>query len=173
MSALIDKPARRCEETRFRLTGPIVLLYLVAFFGTIAAVNATMIYFALSTFRGETEAQPYEHGLAYDKDIVAAREQDTLEWRVSAHVTHAGAGQDLLDMTFRDAQDHGVTGLAVAAALEFATDKRRDRQISLQEVEPGHYRGTFATASGLFDLAIEADRDGRPMFRSRNRISLD
>ena len=161
------------EETGRRLTGGMVLFYLLAFFATIAVVNATMVYFALSTFRGEQEAHPYEHGLAYGKDIAAARVQAALNWHVSAHVGHEGQGADVLDVTFRDAQDQNLTGLSVAASFEFATDKRRDRQVTLSEVEPGHYRGTFTAQSGVFDLAIDAERDGYSLFRSRNRVSLD
>jgi nitrogen fixation protein FixH len=161
------------EDTGRRLTGGMVLVYLLAFFGTIAAVNGTMIYFALSTFRGEEDARPYEHGLAYGKDIAAARAQAALNWHVSAHVGHEGQGTDVVDVTFRDEQNRNVGGLSVGASFEFATDKRRDRQVRLSEVEPGHYRGTFAAQPGLFDLAIDAERDGHSLFRSRNRVSLD
>lgn len=156
-----------------RLSGGMVLFYLLAFFGTIAAVNGTMIYFALSTFRGEEDPHAYEHGLAYDKDIAAARAQAALNWKVSAHVGHEGDGVGSVDATFRDAKGEALSGLKVAASLEFATDKKRDRQLTLSEVEPGHYHGTFAAEAGLFDLALDAQRDNHSLFRSRNRVSLD
>lgn len=173
MHGSIAEPAGRSGKSGFRLTGPIVLVYLLAFFGTIAAANGALVYYALSTFSGEEEAHPYEHGLAYDKDIAAARTQATLNWKVTAHVAHGSQGQDIVDVTFRDAQSANVAGLAVTAALEFATDKQRDRHLRLSEVAPGHYRGSFAAESGLFDLTIDAERGGHAVFRSRNRISLD
>ncbi len=47
------------------LTGRRTLGIAAACFGVIFAVNGYMAYSAVSTFTGETEASPYEHGLAY------------------------------------------------------------------------------------------------------------
>lgn len=155
------------------LTGATVFAMLVAFFGTIAAVNGVMIYFALSTFRGEVEAHPYEHGLAYNRDIAAAQAQDKLHWRVAAHVgsTNPG-GSKTVEAVFHDGNGRALAGLVVAAWLEFATDEKRDRAIALTEVAPGIYRGNLAIASGQWDFVIEAKRNAERAFLSRNRITI-
>lgn len=155
------------------ITGVLVLATLVAFFGTIASINGTMVYFALSTFRGEVESHPYEHGLAYDKDIAAAQTQDKLRWRVAARVGSADpVGIKTVEAVFRDSNDRALAGLTVVGRLEFATDMARDRTLTLTETAPGVYRGAIAVASGQWDLVIEANRGARLVFRSRSRITI-
>ena len=156
------------------LTGWMVLGALLAFFGTVAAVNAAMIYYAVSTFRGEQEAKPYEHGLAYGKDIEAAQVQDELHWEVSAKLSRADASrQASIEIAMKDAQEQDLTGLTVNASLDFATDKKLDRHIALTETTPGHYRGELAVIrDGQWNLVIEAGRDGKRVFLSRNRVAL-
>ena len=45
------------------LTGRMVLIWLVAFFAVVAAVNAIMIDAAISTFAGLESDSPYQAGL--------------------------------------------------------------------------------------------------------------
>ncbi len=154
-----------------RLTGTKFLAILLGSFAIVASVNATMVYYALSTFRGEVDPHPYEHGLAYNRDIVAAEVQDALHWQVAAHLSGTGMTKTV-EAIFRDRNNQALAGLAVAAKLEFATDMTRDHALMLTEVAPGVYRGTLAIASGQWDLVIEGKRAAKPLFLSRNRIAI-
>jgi len=158
-----DKPEGR------RLTGVGVLAFLLGSFGVIAAVNGAMVYYALSTFRGEVDPHPYEHGLAYDKDIAAAVTQETRHWQVSAKVADTGATKTV-EAAFRDAAGEAISGLQVTARFEFATDMIRDRTVTLSETGPGTYRGALPLAGGNWELILKAERDGKQLFISRNRI---
>jgi nitrogen fixation protein FixH len=154
-------------------TGWMALAILVGFFGTIFCANAFLVFYAISTFSGEQEASPYEHGLAYDKDIAAARAQEARGWRVSVNALRPQSGAPaLIDITMRDADDQPIQGLAVTAALEFPADKKLDRHATVNEAEPGDYRADASMRPGQWDLVIEARRDGERLFRSRNRIVL-
>jgi len=156
-----------------RFTGWMALAILVAYFGTIFFANGSLVYYALSTFSGEQEPSPYEHGLAYDKDIAAARDQDARQWRVSVDALHPQIGAPtLIDVAMRDADDKPLEGLAVRATLEFPADKRLDHHADLIEAAPGEYRADAPLQPGQWDLVIEARRDGERLFRSRNRIVL-
>ena len=148
------------------LTGPRVLLILLAFFGVITGVNAVMIYDAISTFRGEVVDNPFEAGLRYDTDVAAADAQVQRRWKVE--VSLAGG----LSVTFRDAQGRPVEGLAVAGAFDAPADMSRDRKFNLSETRPGVYAGVTPPGAGVWDLRLTATRDGRTLFQSKNRIDF-
>jgi nitrogen fixation protein FixH len=156
-----------------RFTGWMALASIVGFFATIFIANGSLVYYALSTFSGEEEASPYEHGLAYDKDIAAAHEQDARQWRVSVSALRATPGAlARIAVVMRDAQDHPLQGLIVNATIEYPADKKLDRHATLSEAAPGDYRAETPLGAGQWDLIIEAQRDGERLFRSRNRIVL-
>lgn len=153
------------------LTGGKVLAILLISFAVIASVNATMVYYALSTFRGEVDPHPYEHGLAYNKDIAAAEAQVARHWQVAAHVSGAAAARSV-EATFHDDAGQPIARLAVTAGFEFATDMTHDHNIALQEVAPGIYRGTLPLADGQWELVISARRNAQQLFESRNRLMV-
>ncbi len=155
-----------------RLTGPMFLAILLGSFAVIASVNGAMVYYALSTFSGEVDPHPYEHGLAYNKDIAAAEAQEARHWKVAAAIRGKGDAKSV-EAAFHNDAGQAIAGLAVTAHLEFATDMRRDRKLTLQEVAPGTYRGALNLASGQWDLVIEATRGGQQLFLSRNRITVE
>ena len=156
----------------FTLKGWMVLAALLCFFGVIAGANAVMIRYAISTFRGEQEPSPYEHGLAYKKDIEAARAQESLGWKVSAGVSRGQDGDVFLEVQVTDPLQRPVTGLALTGALNSPPDKKFDTQLALAETAPGIYSGRLRAAPGQWDLLLSASRDGAQIFRSTNRITL-
>jgi nitrogen fixation protein FixH len=82
-------------------------------------------YYALSTFSGEQEASPYEHGLAYDRDIESARQQDARGWNVALGVQRAEPGAPAsIAVGIRDANNEALAGLEVSAGLEFPAGAR-------------------------------------------------
>ncbi|MHB8886876.1 MAG: FixH family protein [Methylovirgula sp.] len=153
------------------LTGAKVLAILILFFGMIFAVNGAMVYYAETTFSGEVDPHPYEHGLAYNRDIATAESQAARHWQVAAHITGTSRTKTV-EAIFRDGNGHALAGLAVIAKLEFATDMNRDRSLILTEATPGVYRGEIAVANGEWNLVIAAKRDKKQVFRSRNRITI-
>ena len=156
-----------------RRTGWIFLAALMMFFGTVFAANGALVYYALSTFSGEQEASPYEHGLAYDKDIESARAQDARGWNVTLAVRRPEPGAAVaVAVGMRDANNESLEGLEVSASFEFPTDKHLDRRVGLIETRPGEYLADLPLRAGLWDVVIEAKREGERLFRSRNRVTL-
>jgi nitrogen fixation protein FixH len=149
------------------LTGLRVLLILCAFFGVISAVNAVMIYDAISTFRGEVVAHPFEVGLAYDHDIAAAEAQTQRGWKVDVSMS-VGA----LSVTFRDAAGKQVQGLDVTGVFAAPADMSRDQSFTLSETGYGVYAGASPPQMGVWDLTLVARRDGETLFKSKNRVDL-
>lgn len=170
MTAANQNNAARPKPVR-QLTGRTVLFCLLGFFGTVTAVNAIMIREAVTTFGGLETSSAYKEGQKFDREIAAARAQDSRQWRVSANVRRSGDAA-LLDIDVRDAAGAALAGLTASAELHRPTDAREDHTVSLSESAPGHFTGTAAAAAGQWDVLIEFSRGAERMFRSRNRVVL-
>ncbi|MDE2361568.1 MAG: FixH family protein [Hyphomicrobiales bacterium] len=164
--------AREKAKDGFRLTGLHVLLMLVAFFVTVASVNAIMIHDALSTFRGEVTKHPYEEGLAYNSDIQEARAQAARGWKVAGDVVRDANGQARVEVSALDSSGAPLVGLSIAARLAAPADMKRDRLLTLEDAGNGVYRGSVAADAGAWYLELVAGREGKTLFQSRNRITL-
>lgn len=156
------------------LTGRKVLAMVLAFFGVIIAVNATLTVFAIETLSGTEVASAYSASIAYQHEIDAAHQQNDRHWNVSATAKRDASGTLNVSIAAHDARDQPITGLAFSVRLQRPVDKRLDRDADLTEQAPGAY-GVRLTdvAAGQWDLVIEADSDGAAMFRSRSRVVLN
>ncbi len=154
------------------VTGWTVLVYLVAFFGVVAAVNGVMIKAAVSTFGGLETESSYQAGLNFEREAAQARAQDALHWQVDATLGAVRDGTAAIVVDARDAAGQPLRGLVAAARLVHPEDARDDHTIALRETQPGEFRGTTAAGAGQWDLVLELSRDGVRMFRSKNRIAL-
>ncbi|MGO9674949.1 MAG: FixH family protein [Methylocella sp.] len=154
------------------LTGWRTLGIAAACFGVIFAVNGFMAYSAISTFTGETEPSPYEHGLAYQKDVEAAKAQAALGWNVTAHVARDDSGAAAIEVRMQDRSGAPLKGLGVAARLESPANVKFDTSAALAETAPGLYAGRVAVGPGPWDFEIEATQGGARVFKSENRIAL-
>lgn len=154
------------------LTGRKALAIFVGLFLIVGAVNGVMIFSAVSTFRGEVVAHPFERGLAYNRDIAQARAQAARDWTVEAHLTR-DAQDAVLVVTARDGDGAPVAGAALRANLLAPADVAKDVTLTLQEIAPGRYEGHARVPPGLRDLVLIAERAGREEFRSKSRIAID
>ena len=155
------------------LTGRMVLVMLLAFFGVVIGVNVTMMKLAIATLPGTEVDSAYSASLGYEKEIVAARAQAARHWKVDAHVERTADGAALLLVEARDGEGRPVTGLKFLGRLERPIDKRADLGKVDCEVGTLVDRPLEAIAPGQWDLVLEGDgKDGR-LFLSRNRVMLN
>jgi nitrogen fixation protein FixH len=174
MSTKPDDPEQSDYEAGGRpLTGWKVLAIFVGFFLTIFVVDGVMAFKAIRTFSGEVNPHPYERGLAYNKEIAAAREQAARDWKVDVRVARAGPGEAAIAVEARDAAGKPVTGVAMRALLAAPADVAKDVRVTLAETAPGRYQARAALPPGQRDLVLTAERDGRELFRSKNRIDVE
>lgn len=156
------------------LTGRTVLIWLLAFFGVIFAVNITITKLAIDTLPGTEVDSAYRSSLAYNDEIKAARAQETRAWRADARVERDPAGRASIRIEMRDQAGAPLSGLGLSARLARPTDKRADRLVPIREPQAGLYRGEADdVAAGQWDLVIEAERGNERVFTSRNRIRLN
>jgi nitrogen fixation protein FixH len=161
------KPRRPRE-----LTGRMVLIYLLAFFGAVFAVNAVLVHEATSTFGGVETESSYKAGLAFMAEENAAHAQDARGWRVTGHIARAAGGLVSLAIAVADPSGAPPAHLVAAARLVHPTDARFDRALTLAEVSPGHYAGTTEARDGQWDLVLELAQGEERMFRSKSRVVL-
>jgi nitrogen fixation protein FixH len=156
------------------LTGRFVFIAVVSFFAVVIGVNVVMMRLAITTLPGTEVDSAYSAGLAYQREILAARQQNARDWKVDAHIERKPDGFAALNIDARDRNGAPLAGLAIFARLERPTDRRADRAFEIAESAGGRYRGTVqSVAAGQWDLVIEANTDGKRMFLSRNRVVLN
>jgi nitrogen fixation protein FixH len=155
------------------LNGWKVLAMVVGFFLFVGAVNGVMIYKAVKTFSGEVVAHPYERGVAYNRDIAAAREQAVRDWKVDVRLARVAPGETEIRLTARDAEGADVSGVEMSAVLAAPADLSKDVRLKLDETAPGRYAGRARVPAGQRDLVLTAERAGKQLFRSKNRIDVE
>jgi len=160
------------DGTARRLTGRMVVLCLVGFFGVVFGMNGVLIHEALSTFGGVDTDSTYQAGRKFEQDVAEAKAQDARQWHIDAKVTPAPGGAQRIDVVARDAAGRPLRGLTLTAAFERPIDRRLDRSVDVAEDQPGQFHGSAEIAAGQWDLVIELSRRGDRLFRSRNRVVL-
>jgi nitrogen fixation protein FixH len=171
--AFVQQVSFRGDGCRTKeVTGRTVLVWLVAFFAIVAAVNGVMIRAAVSTFGGLETESSYQAGLAFAHEAADARAQDALHWRVDAKLSPVRDGATDIVIDARDAEGRPLAGLAATARLVHPADQRDDHVMSLRPTGPGEFRGVTPAAVGQWDLVIELARADKRVFRSRNRVLL-
>lgn len=161
-------------DTARPITGRFVLIAIVSFFLVVISVNMVMMRLAIATLPGTEVDSAYGASLAYQKEIEAAHEQNARRWKVDVRVEREPNGQATLALRAKDADGTPLTGLAFSGYLERPTDRRADQPLRVVERGDGSYHGTAqGVAPGQWDLVIEADRGGKRLFLSHNRIILN
>jgi nitrogen fixation protein FixH len=156
------------------LTGRMVLVMLVVFFGVVFGVNGLLMKLAIQTLPGTEVDSAYSASLAYEREITAARDQDARAWKVNAHVQRAADGGATVQVEARDNKGLPMAGLTFQGRFERPTDRRADQPVGLTDVGGGIYRGSAALiAPGQWDLVLEGDAGGQRMFLSKNRVLLN
>jgi nitrogen fixation protein FixH len=160
------------RDQPYELTGRHVLLWLVAFFAIVFAVNLMMMRAAISTFGGVTASSSYAAGLQFEHEVGVAERQDALHWQVDEVLSRGGDGRAALEITAHDAGGAPLAGLTAQARLVHPADERLDHVIDVRPAAAGVYRGETAAPPGQWDLVLELYRGDQRVFRSRSRVTL-
>ena len=154
------------------LTGRLVLLMIIGFFGVMLLVNAVMAIFAVKTFSGLDADNPYDTGLAYNKDIAAARAQGELGWTVELTRTPNGAATEVT-ATVKDKSGQPVSGLDVFMHFFYPATRKLDREVMASPVADGVYAAAAVLQPGHWDVEIDLKREGQRQYRTRNPLTVE
>lgn len=139
-----------------KITGRMVLLGFVAFFGVIAAVNGVFMYLALSTWPGLTTEDAYKKGIAYNKTLDEAAAQKQLGWRSAVVFDASGK----LSVTLHGKDGAPLSGVTVEASLFRPLGDETVQKLTLEEAAPGIYAARFqAPQPGRWKADIAAHRN--------------
>lgn len=171
VNPLKDRAGSR-DGAAARLDGRHVLVAVVAFFAAVLAVNAAMIYAALSTYSGVTAAEPYRKGLHYNERVRASERQAQLNWQDV--VTIDRDGQVSLSITAADGRP--IPNLSVELSLARPSTNRQDKTLRLLAQAGGGYGAAMTPLEpGTWIVGVEARAtavESEPIFRSRRRLWL-
>lgn len=135
----------------------------VGCFVLVVGVNATMAFFATTTFTGLATDNAYEKGRLYNHNLAMAKAQDEMGWTVETKVRPvAGATvQADIRVSYRDKDGKPVDNLSVRANLERPTAAGFDREIALPSLGGGLYGGVVdMPLNGVWDVDIVALGEG-------------
>lgn len=147
-------------------TGRHMLAIVLLFFGTIIGVNTVLVISATGTFPGLVVKNSYVASQNFNNTLAEARAQEATGWRMELDVADGAIAVRLAD---RDGVP--LRGLEVTAAAGRPSTKAEDRTLMLGEDGDG-YRAADALPPGLWEIAIEARRDGARVFGARERIHV-
>jgi len=154
------------------LTGRAVLIWLLAFFGVVFAINGVLVQAAISTFGGVETLSSYKAGLLFEQEAGLAQRQDARHWQIGGTLKRGRAGEAVLDVTARDAKGAPLRGLTADARLAHPADDRLDHVIEIGAVGDGVFHGATQAQAGQWELIIDFYRGGERVFRSRSRVTL-
>jgi nitrogen fixation protein FixH len=128
----------------------------VAAFAVIIAVNATMIWLALSSFSGLYTAKPRDIGLRYNTVIAEQKMRDALGWRVD---TAWSRETSTLAIKVLDAAGQPIPGARVAVALVRPVEKKPPLDVAMVAVDLGRFEARIDLPElGNWDIDIVVER---------------
>ncbi len=145
-----------------RFTGWHMTAILVAFFGTVAAVNFTMARYASSTFGGIVVENSYVASQEFNGWLEEARESEGLGWAVVTTWRPDGR----LVMSVHDAPDY----LTAQATARHPLGRKPDRALTFTRIGQDTYLSDESLPAGRWTLRLELT-DGIATWRREDDIS--
>jgi nitrogen fixation protein FixH len=137
------------------LTGKHVFFMVFIFFATVSAVDGLFVYKALQSNTGVVTDQAYEKGLAFDKILQEAEQQEALN--VTAKTAYSNG---LLSLQLKDKSGVDVKGARITAKIIRPVAEGHDFEIAFLEKKPGVYESEVKMPlPGLWEAKMEAKWD--------------
>lgn len=151
-----------------QLAGRDVLLYLLAFFGIIIAVNVYFAFVAVETFRGEDNLKPYQEGIDYNQTLERRAAQEKLGWTAVFDVSRVNSDKVRVDVVLKGARGAPETKVPLIGELHHPSDENKDKAVKLVEVRAGEYAGNATgIRPGAWDLIVKTPEKDVPFEASR------
>jgi nitrogen fixation protein FixH len=155
------------------LKGWHVLAIMLGFFGVIIGVNTVFVTYALSTFAGEDEKQPYLKGLAYNRALDARAAQAALGWSAEIDAMRADGGETLIRVRLEKGDAKPVGALDVTARLRHPVNSYLDRTVKLTATLDGVYEARVPDlVRGQWDVVAQTRSSEGTDFTATRRVLL-
>lgn len=137
-------------------TGRHMLAILIAFFGTVIAVNMVMAVLATRTFGGLVVENSYVATRQFNGWLEQARAQRALGWDTDVSLDD---GRRIVVTLAHAARP--MTGATVAAVARHPVGREEDVAIAFRETTAGAYRAASPLPAGRWLVHVEIRHDGR------------
>jgi nitrogen fixation protein FixH len=128
-------------------------------FGITIAVNAVMIWFAISSFSGLYSTNPREQGLHYNDVLAQQKARDALSWKVDIAWRPSSSR---LEIDLRDTTGQPLSGAQVRVSLVRPVEKRAPIPVVMQAVDSGRFAAHVDLPErGNWDIDIVVDCVGQ------------
>lgn len=145
---------------KFKLTGWHFLFIMLAFFGTIIAVNVVFVTRALDAFSGLVVKNSYVASQFYNEKIEQAEQQKSLGWDLDLLINKSD-----VDFILQDKDGAPVTDKLVTLNLLPNRDADGDLHLILNEAEAGHYVAKIPedahTPNGVWWIGLDVLADNK------------
>lgn len=148
------------------LSGRVVLLSLLGFFGVIIGMNILMAWFAVGSFDGQVEENAYRGGLQFNQRIENARSQQATGWRADVAL---GQGPRSVEIQLTHRGGEALVGAALEGLLWRQSVQGMDVPLAFEQVAPGRYRARVPNeVYGRYELRLYAQRAGQQVTFKRD-----
>ncbi|OSP56739.1 FixH family protein [Pseudoruegeria sp. SK021] len=141
------------------ITGRKVLIFTVAAFGIIIAVNLTLAFQAVRTFPGLEVKNSYVASQSFDVDRAA---QEALGWDVWAEFD-----DEQLTVSFTQADGSPADVVGLTALVGWATSTHDDFTPEFSRRDAGTFVAPADMARGNWNIRLEAQAPDGTVFRQR------
>ncbi len=156
----------------FSLTGRHVLTGLLGFFGVVCAVNAAMVWMALSSWPG-LSGGGYRDAAAQRAIMAAGRAIAARGWKADLAVSQVD-GRLHISVTVTDREDRPVRDISLVGHFRRSVVDRFDRMLALRPGPDGRHAGGISLpAKGQWTLRLVALREGRELWAEDRAIWLN
>jgi nitrogen fixation protein FixH len=149
----------------FVVRGWHVLAAVTAFFVIVVGFDIAFAVMAYRSAPGESAANPYEAGLAYEKILDERAREAALGWR--ATLTREG---DAVAITLVDSAGAPLRDLAVDGFLSRPATEKGRQTVTFRETVPGTYVLAPQRREGAWDLAVVAHDGGTGRLEIARRL---
>jgi nitrogen fixation protein FixH len=154
-------PTRNTGE----FTGRHMLGVMLAFFGTIIAVNVTLATFASTSWTGLVVENAYVASQEFNEHAAAGKAQAALGWTGSLAIAGGAIRYRLTDASGTPVPMHGVTVKFRRPAYE-----AEDRTLALARDPDGAFAIAETVRDGIWIVETDADIEGQKPYRDVHRI---
>ena len=134
-------------------TGRHMLVLMLAFFGSVIAVNLVMATLATRTFGGTVVDNSYVASQRFNGWLDDARAQDRLGWTATVEM-----GPDRHVTTALAARSGQLDGAVVTALASHPVGREADVQLRFRSVGGGRHRSDAPLPPGRWNLHVEVQR---------------
>jgi nitrogen fixation protein FixH len=136
------------------ITGQRVTAWLVAFFGTVIAVNLLMAWLAIDSFSGTVVDNSYVASQHYNRWLQQGRAQRALGWQVQLN----RARDDRIVLRLADRNAAPLTGVAVTAIARHPIGREPEQHIDFVMHSAGVWYSRAPLRTGRWQVQVALRR---------------